>query len=77
MNNNSKSGISGQEFCIRQALMDSFTLEDSKNYPKIFEHYIKILGICGICKSKIFGEYPKDNICPQCKRNNKLNEILK
>ena len=61
---------------IHQALMDTFTPDDCKNYPKIFEHYIKILGICGICKSKIFGEYPKDNMCPQCRRDTKLNEIL-
>ena len=66
---------------IQQALMDiekyKEILDDCKNYPKIFEHYIKILGICGICKSKIFGEFPKDNICPQCRRDTNLNEILK
>jgi hypothetical protein len=54
---------------IQQALIDT-TLDDCKNY-------FNILGICGICRSKIFGEYPKDNICQQCRRDTKLNEILK
>jgi len=45
-------------------------LDDCKNY-------FNILGICGICRSKIFGEYPKDNICTQCRRDTKINEILK
>jgi uncharacterized CHY-type Zn-finger protein len=66
MNNNSKK---------LDELLEKF--KDVKKHPEIFEQYIKILGICGICKSKISGKFPKDNICPQCKRDINLNKILK
>ena len=65
MNNNSKT---------LQELIDEF--KDIKNHPELIEQYIKILSIktCTMCGHK---EYFKDNICPQCKRDTKLNKILK
>jgi hypothetical protein len=53
-------------------------IKDIDNQPFFSKEYIEktFLGIktCQICKSKDFYE---EDICPQCKRNNKLNEILK
>lgn len=52
-------------------------IKDIDNQPYFSEEYIQktFLGIktCKICKIKDFYE---EDICPQCKRDNNINQIL-
>ena len=53
-------------------------IKEIDNQPYFSTEYIEktFLGIktCQICKTK---DFYKEDICPQCKRDNKINQILK